>query len=348
MMKIDVTTSGHYIGDCRKLLKRLPDRCVQTCITSPPYYGLRDYGLKGQIGLERTPELYVAQLVKVFREVHRVLKDDGTLWLNLGDSYAGSGRGGYTGDASGLEGSTEGQDQSRAARKAMFNERTRKQGSRLRINQSAPAGYKPKDLIGLPWMAAFALRADGWFLRADIVWSKPNPLPEPVEDRPTKAHEYIFLLSKQAKYLYNADAVRTPLAAKTLTTFGSEIRRSKGNNARGGVKADNFAHDVRLRRAKVDGDGDPVGANLRSVWTVASHPYDGAHFATFPPRLIEPCVLAGARVGDLVLDPFFGTGTTGEVAEKHERLWIGFDLGYAELAKARTAQRSLPLAGRAP
>lgn len=347
---IDVATSSHYVGDCRALLRELPDACVQTVVTSPPYWGLRDYGLDGQIGLEATPELYVDALLGVFREVWRVLRKDGTLWVNLGDCYAGSGRGGYTGERSTIEGSKNGQDQSRRARgsqlAAGLHEAVRRAGGVSRVWTKPPPGLKAKDLIGVPWRAAFALRDDGWWLRQDIIWSKPNPLPEPVEDRPIKAHEYLFLFSKAERYFYDADAIREPLAPKTLTTFGSERLRSKGNDARGGVKSDNFHRDVRQRRAKLGPDGQPVGANKRSVWTVASQPYDGAHFATFPPKLIEPCILAGSRPGDLVLDPFFGSGTTGAVAEKHGRRWIGFDLGYEQLAKERTSQRSLPIARR--
>lgn len=368
---IDVSTSGHYVGDCRELLKQLPDGCVQTCVTSPPYWSLRDYGHEGQIGLEATPDEYVRELVAVFAAVRRVLRDDGTLWLNLGDCYASSGRGGaqgasgslsdravsavrivrrggHTGGRSTLEGSTETQEHARRARGSMkpagFHEPARAGGAVGRAYVPPPSGTKNKDLVGIPWMVAFALRADGWYLRADIIWHKPNPLPESVSDRPTKSHEYIFLLAKSESYFYDADAIREPLQPKTLTTFGSE-RRSKGNDALGGVKADNWSRDVRTRRAKVDAEGNPVGANKRSVWTVGSQPYDGAHFATFPPRLIDPCILAGSRVGDLVLDPFFGSGTVGMVAEKHGRRWIGFDLGYAELAKERTAQRSLPMGG---
>jgi DNA modification methylase len=214
-------------------------------------------------------------------------------------------------------------------------------GATTRSWHKPPAGWKSKDLVGIPWRVAFALHAAGWYLRSDIIWSKPNPMPEPVNDRPTKSHEYIFLLSKRESYFYDADAIREPLQPKTLTTYHSE--RSKGNDALGGVKSDNWSKDVPTRRAKIDENGDPVGANKRTVWTVATQPYDGAHFATFPTRLIEPCVLAGSRPGDLVLDPFFGSGTVGEVAEKHGRRWIGFDLNpaYAELQAERTAQRSL-------
>jgi DNA modification methylase len=376
---IDVSISGHYVGDCRELLDRLPDGCVQTCVTSPPYWSLRSYfpdddpRAEKQIGLEATPEDYVREIVAVFSKVRRVLRDDGTCWINLGDCYASSGRGGAQGNSgtlsdrsiksarivrrtgsvgsrSTLQGSTDAHEETRRARGSLkpagFHEYVRQYGGVGRAYIPPPSGTKNKDLLGLPWMVAFALRADGWYLRADIIWHKPNPLPESVTDRPTKSHEYIFLLSKSETYFYDADAIREPLKPKTLTTFGTE-RRCLGNDALGGVKADNWSRDVRLRRAKTDDEGNPVGANKRSVWTVGTQPYDGAHFATFPPRLIEPCILAGSRVGDLVLDPFFGSGTVGLVAEKHGRRWVGFDLGYEDLAKERTAQRSLPIGGGA-
>lgn len=310
---IDISTSCHFVGDCRALLDQLPDACVQTCITSSPYYGLRDYFPKGdprhdqQIGLEASPEEFVAELVGVFAKVRRVLRDDGTLWLNIGDSYAGA------------PGGFQGKNGQRATRTFTARIDMRKGGGDL----------KPKDLVGIPWMLAFALRADGWYLRQDIIWSKPNPMPESVTDRCTKAHEYIFLLSKSATYFYDADAIATP------STWRGQKRNDKAPVASAMPGAPTHKG---LR--KLD-DAPPSKCNKRSVWTVATQPYDGAHFATFPPALIEPCVLAGSRVGDLVLDPFFGSGTTGEVAEKHGRRWIGFDLGYEQLAKERTAQRSL-------
>lgn len=289
---------------------------------SPPYWGLRsyladDHPMKPlEIGSEATPDEYVASLVGVFREVRRVLRDDGTLWLNLGDSYAtnpGNGRGG---EGSGL---TKG---GKAPHRSGMDK--------------TQIGLKPKDLIGVPWLVAFALRSDGWWLRQDIIWSKPNPMPESVADRCTKAHEYLFLLSKSERYYYDADAVAEPYTAGTIARCGGAEERAH-NHRRGALGK----HQGTLN---VNGGMDPNGKrNRRSVWTVASQPYDGAHFATFPPKLIEPCILAGSRPGDLVLDPFFGSGTTGQVAEKHGRRWIGFDLGYERLAKERTAQRSLAL-----
>jgi DNA modification methylase len=261
-------------GDVREQIASLPDGCVQTCVTSPPYFGLRDYGHAGQIGLEPTPEAFVAALVAVFREVRRVLADDGTLWLNLGDSYAG-----YWGDKTAKrEGRASSADTNGWTNGFNMNNRpsfhTAFDGS----------GIKPKDLIGIPWRVAFALQADGWYLRSDIIWSKPNPMPESVTDRPTKAHEYIFLLSKSARYFYDADAIQeqsvTPIDTKAGCAFG-------------GGKRD----DVHMARSSQPGKAweHSTGRNKRSVWHVATQPYSGAHFATFPEALIEPCILAGSR-----------------------------------------------------
>lgn len=312
---IDVSVSGHYVGDCRELLAQLPERCVQTCVTSPPYYGLRDYGHDGQIGLEKTPDEYIAALVDVFRGVRRALRDDGTLWVNIGDCYASTPSGGTGVSGSTLSGSTSSQTEFRKSTK----------------HRRVPFGLKHKDLIGVPWLLAFALRADGWYLRQDIIWHKPNPMPESVRDRPTKAHEYLFLLSKIESYFYDADAIAEP-----ATWRGQKRNKTEPMpTAMPGAPS-----HVGLRSR----DNDPhPDRNKRSVWTVVSQPYSGAHFATFPPKLIEPCILAGSRTGDIVLDPFFGSGTTGAVAEKHGRRWIGFDINpeYARLQAERTAQRTL-------
>ena len=270
-------------GDCREVLRTLPNSSVQTCVTSPPYYGLRDYGIDGQIGLEQSPDEYVAQMTQVFREVRRVLRDDGTLWLNLGDSYSAGGRGGGAEGSlqSGNKGSTTG---------AVF----------------APwkvAGYREKNLLGIPWRVAFSLQADGWYLRQDIIWHKPNPMPESVTDRCTKAHEYIFLLSKSARYRYDHEAI----AEEAI--------------------------------------GEDVCRNKRSVWTVCTRPFTDAHFATFPPDLIEPCILAGAGEGDTVLDPFNGSGTTGQVALAHHRKYIGIELNpaYIDITRKRLDRVLSPL-----
>lgn len=331
----------------------MPSGSVHCIVTSPPYFQLRDYGVDGQIGLEPSPEEYVSELVAVLREARRVLRDDGTLWLNLGDSYAGSGRGGNpTRQSSTLEG---------------LHERQRQAGAIGRAWVPPPLGLKPKDLIGIPWMVAFALRADGWWLRQDVIWSKPNPMPESVTDRCAKAHEYLFLLSKSERYWFDADAIAEPLAASSEARLGQDVdgqrgsdrvpgktngrmkavgRRAPGNVSHKGQSA-YAAGDERHRtkaglvgfaereRAKVEA-GDLVGTrNKRSVWTVATRPFREAHFATFPPALVEPCILAGCPRGGTVLDPFGGAGTTGLVADRLRRNAILIDLNpeYALLAR---------------
>ena len=306
-------------GDCREVLKTLPDASVQCCVTSPPYYGLRDYQVAGQIGLERSMHDFIAELVAVFREVRRVLADDGTLWLNLGDSYAAS-RGGTHQPAETLAGGKNG--------KTDTGERVnRSRHDGYNPTRNAPAiGLKHKDLIGIPWRVAFALQADGWYLRQDIIWHKPNPMPESVRDRCTKAHEYLFLLSKSARYYYDAQAIAEPAinAGRVVEYDGTQ-------------KNCEAAQDERMR-TRVAGDrtvGDT--RNRRSVWEVATQPFSEAHFATFPPALIEPCTLAGSRPGDTILDPFGGAGTTGLVADRLQRDAILIELNpqYAEMARRR-------------
>jgi DNA modification methylase len=296
-------------GDCLAMLKTLPDESVNCCVTSPPYWGLRDYGVAGQIGLEATPDAYVAKMVEVFREVRRVLKADGTLWLNLGDSYAGSW----------------------GAMSHSIEDKAKRTGSNVRPVTSRPMqGIKPKDLVGIPWRVAFALQADGWYLRSDIIWAKPNPMPESVTDRPTKAHEYIFLMSKSDRYWYDHEAVLEPFTNDWLST--RKPYQIKGNTDRN------------------DGGQPPQsanenGRNKRSVWTVTTQPYPDAHFATFPPKLIEPCILAGCPPGGIVLDPFLGSGTTLYVAKELNREGIGIELNaaYITLAERRLTQEVLPL-----
>lgn len=335
---IDPRVSAYYIGDCRKMLRKLPAGCVQMCVTSPPYWGLRSYLddddplKKFEIGTEDTPEEYVRHLVEVFAQVWRVLADDGTLWLNLGDTYAGS----RSGPESQLGSMAKNAgNRGFVARTKGVDPKNPRVGSRDNDapNRRRQRGLKNKDLIGLPWRVAFALRDYGWYLRQDNIWSKPNPLPESVTDRTTRSHEYLFHLSKGESYYYNADAIAEPASWRGERRSDVGPRESAMPGApphRGLRKRDDDPPDTR---------------NKRSVWTVTPQPYEGAHFAVFPPDLIEPCILACSRVGDLVLDPFFGSGTTGEVAEKHERRWIGIDLNrkYDALAKERTAQRSLPL-----
>ncbi len=338
-------------GDCREVMRDLIAQGVkvQTCVTSPPYWGLRDYGHPGQLGLEPTPEQYVANMVEVFRLVRDLLAEDGTLWLNLGDSYAGSGRGGYVGGKSGLQGSIEGQDQSRIARGSQLSPglhaAAAAAGNIGRAWVPPPPGLKNKDLVGIPWRVAFALQADGWYLRSDIIWHKPNPMPESVTDRPTKAHEYIFLLSKSERYYYDAEAIKEPCESGP-----SDIRKMTEQRERIGGKHKTLNDPFSKASAATNigrkrSVGSPDGRNRRTVWTVSTKPYSGAHFATYPPELIEPCILAGSRPGDIVLDPFFGSGTTGEVAERLGRQWIGIELNqdYEPLQKARTAQTGLSL-----
>jgi DNA modification methylase len=306
-------------GDCRDRLAELDAESAQTCVTSPPYFGLRDYGLPpsewadgwiGCLGLEPTPEMYVAHMVEVFSAVRRALAVDGTVWLNLGDSFCSTAPG--TRNAPMPKGS-----KANAAEWANMRPKT-------------PPGMKPKDLVGVPWMVAFALRADGWYLRSEIIWHKPNPMPESVTDRPTKSHEQVFLLSKGPRYFYDADAVREPHAGP-LHAPGTVVRPEMhaGPMDRGG--------NSQWERDMGETWGNPAGRNKRSVWTVATQPYPGAHFATFPPKLIEPCILAGSPEGGTVLDPFAGAGTTGMVALRHGRSFVGIELNpdYAALARDR-------------
>lgn len=293
-------------GDCRKVLRLIDDNDMDSCVTSPPYFGLRDYGVDGQIGLEQTPEEYVSQMVDVFREVRRVLKKEGTLWLNIGDSYAGSGKG-----PAGNLGKTH-------------NEREVKQSSAL-----VPEGMKPKDLIGIPWMVAFALRADGWYLRQDIIWAKPNPMPESVKDRCTKSHEYIFLLSKSANYYFDNEAIKEP-----ARNWGTRDR----SEMRGGTTDPKLKHHG---LAGKEWEENPT-KNKRDVWSVTTKAYKGAHFATFPKELIRPCILAGCPKGGTVLDPFGGSGTTGEVAKEEGRdaFLIELNPKYIPLIEARNVDET--------
>jgi DNA modification methylase len=290
-------------GDCRDVLRAMPDQSVHCCVTSPPYFGLRDYGHTGQIGLEPTPDVYVAELVAVFAEVRRVLRDDGTLWLNLGDSYNSSSQFNH-GRSGGKQAYTEAGEIGWP-------------GHRKKVD-----GLKPKDLIGIPWRVAFALQADGWYLRQDIIWSKPNPMPESVTDRCTKAHEYIFLMSKSPSYFYDAEAVAEP-----ITSDRAPSRKAKASGA---------GH-LALRPNGTPYDGTGEERNRRSVWTVATQPYSEAHFATFPPDLIEPCIKAGCPKGGTVLDPFGGAGTTGLVADRLGRNAILIELNpeYAAMTERR-------------
>ena len=382
-----------HFGDCRDIMRKLiaDGLKVQTCVTSPPYWGLRDYDVEGQIGLESLHDClgwatgepcghcHVCNIVEVFRLVRDLLVDDGTLWLNYGDSYASSGGAGW-----------QGKNGQRADRRFTA---TRDTVAMREIGRRPPGALKPKDLCGVPWRVAFALQADGWYLRQDIIWHKPNPMPESVRDRCTKAHEYIFLFSKSERYYFNQEAVLEPVSPNTHARLSQDVQNQIGSTrANGGAKTNGNMKAVgrhlpgnkthkgttayedgaeehrtkaglikyadKMRKLAAAGSGTknndsfdaamaimPENRNKRSVWTVATQPYSGAHFATFPPALIEPCILAGTRPGDIVLDPFFGSGTTGQVAQSLGRYWIGCELNpdYASLQERRTAQTGFVL-----
>ncbi len=340
-------------GDCRETLHTLPDKSVNCCVTSPPYFGLRDYGNAAQIGLEQTPDAYVAELVAVFREVRRVLRDDGTLWLNLGDSYAGSGKGGNP------ENSPHQKQASNAGSISVIGNTAREAAKTKGPGDDRNYGLPAKNLIGIPWRVAFALQDDGWWLRQDIIWMKPNPMPESVIDRCTKSHEYIFMLTKSARYYYDNEAIKEPMSMSSVDRLsqpnleqqiGSDRVPGKTN---GNMKAVGKVDKQRGHSRRHAGFNDRWDAmskeeqcsgmrNKRSVWTVSTKPFKGAHFATFPPDLIEPCVLAGCPPMGTVLDPFGGSGTTGGVALKHGRNAILCELNpeYAAMIPTRVEKIS--------
>ena len=317
------TTMSHTIllGEVREQLKTLPDNSVQCCVTSPPYFGLRDYGMSEQIGLEPTPDAFVDALVSVFREVRRVLREDGTLWVNIGDSYCNTPRG-NKGDwsSSSLNG----------AKTSATYQSTLNAGTAQTMNKSKLPGLKSKDLIGIPWMLAFALRKDGWYLRQDIIWSKTSCMPESVKDRCTKSHEYLFLLTKSPRYYFDAEAIKTP----AKQDWGTRDRQhGKYHNEGSGLQP----HSGLTKSYAM--------ANKRSVWTINPSNFKGAHFATFPEALVEPCILAGSKPNDTVLDPFLGSGTTLAVAKRLGRNGIGMELNpeYAQIAETRIAAVPTPL-----
>ncbi len=339
-------------GDALEVMKGLERESVNCCVTSPPYWGLRDYGVAGQIGLEPTPQAYVEKMRLIFSEVWRVLRDDGTVWLNLGDSYASSPVGTFNGGSQIL-----------AGRDLSSHE------SGSKFNKLAASGLKPKDLIGIPWRVAFALQSDGWWLRSDIIWSKANCMPESVTDRPTRSHEYIFLLTKSARYLYDHEAIKEPCIYDVNGT-GTAARKARAEEhhkamptaERNGIRPGGYKNSVnfdgknhgqekqRGHSRRHDGFNDRWDhmekeeqctgmRNKRDVWTVAPANYPEAHFATFPPELIKPCILAGCPTGGTVMDPFLGSGTTAAVALELGRHAIGIELSpeYVKLAQARCA-----------
>lgn len=342
-------TPSHQIlvGDCIDMMRTLPDQSVQCCVTRRPYFGLRDYGMPDQIGLEETATEFVTRLVQVFREVRRVLRDDGTLWVNKGDTYA-SIAGGYAPGGS-------------AGKHDMVSQSTR--GAVLRgKRRSPPTDLKQKDLMGIPWRLAFALQDDGWYLRQDIIWHKPNPMPESTRDRCTKSHEYLFLLSKCPRYFYDQDAIREPVALSSVVRLAKDLEQQLGSDrvpgkANGPMKAvrskrDSFKREGAKREQAIPGhalgthrperkeSAYPLDTrNKRSVWTVPTQGFKGAHFATFPPELIRPCILASAPRGGVVLDPFGGAGTTAVVAMQEDRKSILCELNpeYAAMAERRIA-----------
>lgn len=308
-------------GDVIERLREMPSESVQCVVTSPPYWGLRDYGVDGQIGLEKTPQEFLEKMTEVFREVRRVLKNDGTAFVNMGDCYAGSWGAQSRGDLSGKQENLSG-GQIAAAQK-----RESGTGSLDRF-----PGLKPKDLVGMPWRLALALQADGWWLRSDIIWKKPNPMPESVTDRPTKSHEYLFLLAKSERYYYDADAIRE---ANGFESDPQEYAKLDGRRT---------LHEAEMTKGMSErnpgfrsGYTNPKGRNKRTVWTIATEAYPEAHFATYPRALVEPCIKAGSKPGDLILDPFSGSGTTGQVALENGRDYIGIELNpeYIRLAEKR-------------
>ena len=327
-----------YQGDCIDILQTLPDESVHCCVTSPPYWGLRDYDSDGQIGLEQTPDEYVARMVDVFREVRRVLRDDGTLWLNLGDSYASQDGHGGQGANSQREGRANIGEQNRGSYSTVV------------------ADLKPKDLVGIPWRVAFALQADGWWLRSDIIWAKPNPMPESVTDRPTKSHEYVFLLTKSSRYFFDQEAVREAYEGDPEYRYGrvGAYQNRAINGIGDGTTPTRIVGPDGRRKTTVRGSDGSIqhrdgerwpnsGRNIRSVWEIPTQPYPEAHFATFPQELPRRCIAAGSPANGVVLDPFLGSGTTAYVARSLGRRSIGIELNpdYCALAATRMQQQSL-------
>ncbi len=315
-------------GDCIERMRSLPDQSVNCIVTSPPYWGLRDYGVDGQIGLEESPQVYCDRMVSVFREALRVLRDDGTLWMNLGDTYNGGGSG------------------------ARDPARWPKQSRNDHLPERRPVheGLKHKDMVGIPWRVAFALQADGWYLRSDIIWHKPTPMPESIKDRPTKAHEYVFLMAKSEQYWYDADAIKEPGSPNTHARGNGVNPKSKSpsgwDKGPGGHRNKTGRYPKSKQNESFSGAVNKVVEfrNKRTVWTIQSTPFPEAHFATFPEALVEPCIKAGCPEGGVVLDPFSGAGTTGVVAGKLGRNYIGIELNpeYVEMSRKRIGE-SMPM-----
>ncbi|MGS1028825.1 DNA-methyltransferase [Burkholderia glumae] len=353
-----------HLGDCRDLMRTMiaDGVRVQTIVTSPPYWGLRSYLPDGhpdkhrEIGQEPTLREFIDTLVEVFSLARQLLADDGTAWINMGDSYAGGGRGSFDPSSA-----NKGNRASAGLRRPMTASR-RRDDAEVPRSDVRVEGLKPKDLVGQPWRLAFALQDAGWYLRQDIIWHKPNPMPESVRDRCTKAHEYLFLLSKSERYYFDADAIRTPYSGETkaqsFDTMNFKSRdkyRGPGNirPPKGQAEYESGAEEHRTKAGLLayaekvrDAGGMPEGgANRRSVWTIPTTPYPGAHFATFPEALVEPCVLAGSRSGDVVFDPFFGSGTVGQVAQRLGRRFLGCELNrdYEPLQRDRLRQPGLML-----
>lgn len=362
-----------YLGDCRASMRQMLEEGgagkVKTIITSPPYWGLRDYGVSGQLGQEPTLREFLANMVEVFDLCRELLAEDGTLWMNMGDSYAS--RGGPTGPQTGSQ----------------FINRVRGKAAICLSNRNAgrDEGLKPKDLVGQPWRLAFAIQDAGWYLRQDIIWHKPNPMPESVRDRCTKSHEYLFLLTKSERYYFDQEAILEPVSPNTHARLAQNVQNQVGSSrANGGTKTNgnmkavgrkqnmpagwatgtDRKHDelegryFSKRKAAPEGSGTknnasfdaamaimPAMRNKRSVWTIPTESYSEAHFATFPQALVEPCILAGSRPGDIVFDPFLGSGTVAQVAQRLGRHWVGCELNpeYLELQRDRTRQRGLVL-----
>ena len=312
-MEVDIV----YNEDCLSGLKKLPDECVDCCVTSPPYYALRDYGVDGQIGLEDTPQAYIDRLTDVFMEVHRVLKPTGTLWINIGDSYCGTGDKGDWKDPKNVNG------------------RNGQAISKTKIVD----GCKSKDLIGIPWMLAFSLRNAGWYLRQDIIWSKPNVMPEPVKDRCTKSHEYIFMLSKSKQYYFDYEQIQEEATTMENRPAGVVRNRKFGYDSKQNLHPEAYLMSGKSKQGEVSADDMPTGKrNKRDVWSVNTKPDLNAHFAVYPEELIRPCILAGCPKGGVVLDPFMGSGTTGRCAHRWGRHYIGFELNpeYIDIIRRKT------------